>query len=162
LSRGYVWKKHYEQALAEAQRAVALDPNDAEGYRFLGEALIVAGRPEEAIELMRKGMRLNPGYPFVYLSNLGRAYRLTGRCAEAIAPLKKSVTLNPNFFPTHFNLAICYAELGYEGEARAEVTEMLRLEPDYSLERAKQQLMPYKDPAVMERTLAALRKAGLR
>jgi TolB-like protein/class 3 adenylate cyclase/Tfp pilus assembly protein PilF len=162
LSRGYVRKKHYEQALAEAQRAVALDPNDAEGYRFLGEALIVAGRPEEAIELMRKGMRLNPGYPFVYLSNLGRAYRLTGRCAEAIAPLKKSVTLNPNFFPTHFNLAICYAELGYEGEARAEVTEMLRLEPDYSLERAKQQLMPYKDPAVMERTLAALRKAGLR
>jgi adenylate cyclase len=162
LSRVYGWKKHDEQALAEAQQAVALDPNDSEGYRFLGEALGRAGRPEETIELTKKAMRLNPGgFQYVYLSNLGWAYRLTGQYAEAIAPLKKSVTLNPNFLPAHFNLAICYAELGREDEARAEVTEILRLEPDYSLERAKQQ-MPYKDPAVVERSLAGLRKAGLK
>jgi TolB-like protein/class 3 adenylate cyclase/cytochrome c-type biogenesis protein CcmH/NrfG len=161
LSRVYVWKKHYEQAIAEAQQAVALDPNDSEGYRFLGEALVRAGRPEETIDLTKKAMRLNPRFQYVYLSNLGWAYRLTGQYAEAIAPLKRSVTLNPNFLPAHFNLAICYAELDREDEARAEVTEMLRLEPDYSLERARQQ-MAYKDPAVVERMLAALRKAGLR
>jgi adenylate cyclase len=161
LSRVYVQKKQYEQAIAEAQRAVALDPNDADGYRSLGDALISAGRPKEAIELAEQAIRLSPRYPFYHLLTLGRAYRLTGRCAAAIAPLKKGVTFNPNFFPAHFNLAICYAELGREDEARAEVTEMLRLEPNFSLERAKQQ-MPYRDPAVVERMLAALGRAGLR
>ena len=32
----YLWKKQYEQAIAEAERAIALDPNDAEGYAWSG------------------------------------------------------------------------------------------------------------------------------
>ena len=28
----YLWKKQHEQAIAEAERAIALDPNDADGY----------------------------------------------------------------------------------------------------------------------------------
>ena len=47
-----------------------------------------------------------------------------------------------------------------KGYARAEVAEVLRLSPKFSLEGMKQRL-PYKDPAEAERYLAALRKAGL-
>jgi TolB-like protein/DNA-binding winged helix-turn-helix (wHTH) protein/Flp pilus assembly protein TadD len=161
LSRVYGWKKQHEQAVAEARQGIALDPNDAEGYRFLGEALIFAGRSEEAIEAMEKAMRLNPRHPFVYLFDLARAYRWTGRYAEAVTLLKKVVTLAPNHFATLYNLAICYVELGREAEAQAEVAEMLRIDPDFSLERAKQE-MPLKDPAAVERNLAGLRKAGLK
>jgi TolB-like protein/DNA-binding winged helix-turn-helix (wHTH) protein/Tfp pilus assembly protein PilF len=161
LSRIYGWKKQHEQAVAEAQQGIALDPNDAEGYRFLGEALIFAGRSEEAIEAMEKAMRLNPRHPFVYLFDLARAYRWTGRYAKAMTLLKQVVTLAPNHLPTRYHLAICYVELGCEAEARTEVAEMLRIDPDFSLERAKQE-MPLKDPAAVERNLAALRKAGLK
>ena len=42
-----MWKKQYEQAVAEAERATILDPNEAEGYVWLGEILAMAGRPEE-------------------------------------------------------------------------------------------------------------------
>jgi adenylate cyclase len=161
LSLAYLWKKQHEQAITEGERAIALDPNNADGYMNLGSILVYAGRPEEGIELTEKAMRLNPRYPPFYLLNLGIAYLTTGRCEEALVPLKKVLTLNPNYGPAHLHLAACYAELGRLGEARTEVAEVLRVNPKASLEVIKQ-ISPDKNPADLERFLAALRKAGLR
>jgi adenylate cyclase len=161
LSQVYGWKKQLDQAIVEAEQAIALDPNDADGYVTLGSIMVFAGRTEEAIGLIEKAMRRNPRYPPTYLLQLGTAYRAAGRYEEALVPLKKVLALNPNLNPAHFNLAICYAELNRMEEARAEVAEMLRLNPNASLDVFKQGL-PYKDPAVLERMLAALRKTGLK
>ena len=57
-------------------------------------------------------------------------------------------------------MAVIYSELGREEEARTEVAEVLRINPNFSLKVFKQRL-PYKDPAEVERYVAALRKAGL-
>ena len=73
----------------------------------------------------------------------------------------KPAARNPDFLGTHGNLAVIYSELDREEEARAEVAEVLRLSPNYSLEGLRQRLF-YKDPAEAERYLAALRKAGLK
>jgi tetratricopeptide (TPR) repeat protein len=56
----YVWKKQHDQAVAEAERAIALDPNDADCHVTLGVILAFAGRPEEGIGWIERGMRLNP------------------------------------------------------------------------------------------------------
>jgi hypothetical protein len=58
-------------------------------------------------------------------------------------------------------LTVVYSELGQEAEVRAEAAEVLRLNPQFSLAVHKQR-MPSKDPAVLERHLAALHKAGLK
>ena len=58
-------------------------------------------------------------------------------------------------------LAGAYSELGREGEARSEAAEVLRLSPNFSLEGWRQR-QPFRDSAVLERDLAALRKAGLK
>jgi adenylate cyclase len=154
-------KKQYDQATVEAERFVALDPNNADGYMFLGNVLVWTERPEEGIGLMEKAMRLNPRYPVWYLERLGAAYRVVGRCEEAIVQMKRVVTLKPNNPPAHFVLAICYVELGRQAEAEAEAAEVLRINPTFSLEVFKQNI-PYKDQALLERTLAAARKAGLK
>jgi hypothetical protein len=60
----------------------------------------------------------------------------------------------------HLNLALCYVELGRLEEARTEAAEVLRLNPNWSLEFTRQ--APFKDPAVVERRVVALRKAGLK
>jgi adenylate cyclase len=106
-------------------------------------------------------MRLNPRYPYSYLANLGMAYRLAGRYEDAIATLKTAVTRNPDHLPLHLHLAVSYSEVGRDEEARAEVAELLRLSPAFSLEGVRR-VMPFKDPAEGERYLAALRKAGLK
>ena len=161
LAGVYLFKMQHEQALVEAERAIALDPNDAHSYEMLADILTFAGRPEEASGVLEKALRLNPTFPAFLLADLGLAYQLTGRYEEALAALKKALPLNPNLLPTHEILAVTYGELGREEEARAELAEVLRLSPSISLEVRRQRL-PFKDPAVLERWLVALSKAGLK
>ena len=92
---------------------------------------------------------------------LQTAYDLAGRPEEAIAPLKQYLTRYPNILGAHLTLAAVYSELGRKAEAQAEAAEVLRLNPQFSLAVHKQRV-PLKDPAVLERHLAALRKAGLK
>ena len=58
-------------------------------------------------------------------------------------------------------LAATYAELGREKEARAEVAEVLRINPAYSVERYRGRA-PFKNQADLDRVIAALHKAGLK
>jgi len=161
LGNFYLSKKQHDQAIAEGERAIRLDPNDAESYAWLGQILNYAGRPAETIGLLEKAMRLNPHYPEYYPSILGFAYRLIGQYEEAVAAQKSALSRNPDFLSAHTVLAVLYSELGREAEARAEVAEMLRISPQFSL-KVYGQRVPFKNPADLERYLAALHKAGLK
>ena len=157
----YLFQRQRQQAVAEAERAVALAPTDAEGYLWLGWILNYVGRPEEGITKLEQAMRLNPQYPFFYLWTLGHAYYLTGRSAEAIATLKKLVEQNPNFLPAHAFLSILYSEQGRDQDARAEAMAASMLSPQASLESLRQ-LVPYRNEKDLERFLAGMRKAGIK
>jgi len=156
----YLWQKQYEPALAEMERAIALDPSDAGGYASLAEALSRVGRSEEAVGMAEQALRRKHYVVDGHLNSVGVAYYLVGRPEEAIAPLKH-LTRYPNVLGAHLTLAAVYSELGREAEARAEAAEVLRINPQFSLEVHKQR-EPIKDPAMLERQLAALRKAGLK
>jgi len=95
------------------------------------------------------------------LGSVGTAYATAGRPEEGIAPLQRYISRYPNILGAHLTLAAVYSELGQAAEARAEVAEVLRINPNFSLEVYKER-MPIKDPAVLERRIAALRKAGLK
>jgi adenylate cyclase len=157
----YLFQRQYEQAIAESERAIALDPNVAGGYAALAETLSRVGRSDEALQMAAEALRRKALAPDFHLAFVGSAYYLAGKPAEAIAPLKQYVARYPNTLGPHLNLAAAYSELGKEAEAQAEAAEVLRINPQFSLEVHKQR-MPIKDPAVLERQLAALRKAGLK
>jgi tetratricopeptide (TPR) repeat protein len=161
LGTAYMLQKQYEQAITEGEKAIPLGPNYADGYAWLGAIFNFAGRPEEAIGLVEKALRLNPHDPFFYLFNLGHAYRLTYRHEGAITAFKRVLIRNPNFLAAHAQLLAAYSESGQEAEARAEAAEILRLSPNFSVAVVGQRL-PFKDQAELERLLAGLRKAGLK
>jgi tetratricopeptide (TPR) repeat protein len=109
LSYVYVFKTQYEPAVAAAERATALDPNNADGYHGLANVFNLFGeRTTEAIELMEKAIRLNPRYPFDFSYTFGFAYSLVGRYEEAIAAQKQALLRNPNWLFSHIELSICY------------------------------------------------------
>ena len=155
-----VFQKQYEQGIAALERSITLNPNYADAYVWLGDTMNFVGEPRKALRLIQQAMRLNPHYPPRYLFALGHTYRILGRTEDAITVLRQSLARNPNLMPSRFQLAAAYSEAGLEEEARNQAAELLRMSPHYSVEQAKQTI-PYKDPAVMDRYLTALRKAGL-
>ncbi len=161
LGNIYLIMRQYEMAIAEGERAIALNPNGAHAQAHLAVTLTYAGRPVEAIALFEKAMRLNPMPPNWYLNFLALAYRLTGDYEESIANLKKVLQRNPDDLIAHLNLAASYSMAGREEEARAEVAEALRIYPKYSVEHFAKTL-PYRNQAETELVIGALRKAGLK
>jgi adenylate cyclase len=160
---GYVYllQKQYEQAMAEMERAIDLDPNLADSYAGLAEVLSRVGRSEETVGMVERALHRKPFVADQHLDSVAAAYYLIGQPEEAIAPLKQFLARYPNILGAHLTLAAVYSELGKEAEARAEAVEVLRINPQFSLEVHKQRA-PIKDPALLERHLAALRKAGLK
>jgi adenylate cyclase len=111
--------------------------------------------------MVEQALRRKPRVADYHLYSVGTAYYLAGRPEEAIAPLKQYLNRYPNILGAHLTLAAVYSELDREAEARAEVAEVLRLNPKFSLEVHKERV-PIKDPAMLDRHVAALRKAGLK
>src|SRR5262249_20895969 len=92
LGAGYALAEQYDQAIAEEERAISLNPNNADSYGMQSEVFNFAGRPEEALKSIAQAMRLNPHYPPSYLINLGWADLFAGRYAEAITTLREAIS----------------------------------------------------------------------
>jgi adenylate cyclase len=161
MSAAYLLKKQYEQASAEAERVIALNPTNGRIYAELANILSYLGRPEEAFGLVEKALRFSPRLPTRMFLFLGHTYYWMGRTEEAVTALKRTFNGTPADFDAHLLLAAIYSELGRDAEAQAEAAEVRRINPKWSLEVWKQRA-PYKDPAMLERIFTALRTAGLK
>jgi len=161
LARLYVFIRQYDKAVAQAERAVTINPNSADTYDYLGFVLVQADRAEEAIPLIKKAIRLNPIPPKNYLYHLASAYRSTEQYEEAISVLKNVLHRDANDFLGHLFLTMSYSQLGREEEARAEAAEVLRINPKFRAERLRT-MAASKNRDRVERAIDALRKAGLK
>jgi len=155
----YLYRGDHEDAIAQYEKALALNPNDADVLAHMGLPLSFAGRPEQAMEQIKRAKRLNPAYPPWYPWILGWAQVVAEQYEASIASSKEAAI----HFPTaevHLNLAVAYHYLGRAAKARAAVQESLRIDPELNLDGVKAAL-PFADPADLERFHLALRKAGL-
>jgi TolB-like protein/cytochrome c-type biogenesis protein CcmH/NrfG len=154
----YAMQREYEKAIAQAEQAVALNPNSP--IPQIGMVFMTVGRHEEAIQSLKKTIRIDPKGPGLYFLFLGHAYRGLGRYEEAIEEFKKAVGREPYSIFHHIALAGTYSLLDREEEARAEAAEVLKINPKFSLKQYAR-TMPWKNKDDKERFVEALRKAGL-
>ena len=74
-----LFQRRHAEAVAAAERAIAINPNYADAFALLAWTLDYAGRPEEAMLALNMAMRLNPRPPASYLEILGKIYFTQGR-----------------------------------------------------------------------------------
>jgi TolB-like protein/Flp pilus assembly protein TadD len=161
--------QQHDDAIAEAKRAIASDPNDADAYVALAGALSFAGRAPEALPEIERAMRLNPHYPSQYLYQLGLARFGMKRLDEAAAALERAISRNPEDYWSPRLLLATYGLLGRRPEA-AKLMEAIKkwdaqrggaATMDPMTIRASSYWYPFANPADAERFAEGLRKAGV-
>jgi adenylate cyclase len=165
LGNVYEIRGQIEKAIAEAKRAIDLDPNSAGGYLVLAKGMLWSGRFEEAIPTIETAMRLQgPYFSTLMLWVLGYSHSMVGHHEEALTALKKLLERSlkgqyPEFL-AHMYLAGANMRMGRVEDAQKHAAEVLRLNPKFSLEYVRK-ISHFTDPALLERRLEPLRKAGL-
>jgi adenylate cyclase len=150
----------FDQAVADGERAVSINPNYAQGYLALSDALINDRRPEEALRAAQRAMRLDPASRDFYAYAAGNAYSSMGRYQDAVKHFKRTVTAHPNMLVAHLGLVGAHVELGREQEARAEAVQVMRISPQFTVPPPT--TCWTKDVAWNKHMQDELRKAGLK
>ena len=120
----------YPGAIAEYERTLQLNPNDATARQwFANDALANVGQTEREIAELKHAVELDP-LSLVINSNLGVAYIHAGRLDDAIAQLRKTVELDGTFYYSRYNLAQALELKGLIPEATAEYQKTMSMTED--------------------------------
>ncbi len=124
-----VSEQNFDRALSEAQKAVALDPNDPEGHIAMAHVLTMTGRPAEALAFVETATRLNPRSSSEYLFQ--KAFALFGleKLVEAAELLEQAVKHHPQDLFAAYLRPVTYALLEREPEAKRALAHLEKVSP---------------------------------
>jgi adenylate cyclase len=154
-----------EPALDEYTKVIELGRNWAHAYGRMGILNALLGRPEETFPLVEKAIRLSPrdGNLGEWYLSIGVAKFMMGQLEQAIIWLRRSTEANPELNRAFSVLASACSLAGRHEEARAALSEFLRLRPNVTISQLR--TSPYSNhPAFLawlQRFYEGLRKAGL-
>src|SRR5271165_4947210 len=171
------WEARYPEAIAEHERALALDPSNVVAASYLGWDYARSGRFDKGIEYFDKAILASP-----YDSQLahfygGKAWANFGlkNYDQAIEAARQAIAVNPNSGGVqyiHATLVAALALAGHETEAREALQRYLALPSTGGLKTIAAIKAYYNSQApkqggdssfleVSERTYDGLRKAGM-
>lgn len=109
-----------DEAKAEFEKELQVDPHSASSEFVLGELARRAGKFDEAAQHFAHASRLDIGFAEAYLAH-GMSLAAGGKFSEALAPLKEYVRMVPADPSGHYQLAIAYARTGNQEAAAHEM-----------------------------------------
>ena len=162
MSQIYLYRYLHDEALAEIERAIAMDPNDPELYTWMSNILWFMGKNSEAIESAKTGQRIDPNNPAAYLAQLAKAYLPDGNLQESLQLLERAIRLNPGLSGYALYQSMIYGIQDRNEEARTAYGIFLKSR--MSPVRGLKDIMPYfpfADAKMLDSFAAALIKAGV-
>jgi TolB-like protein/class 3 adenylate cyclase len=161
-SKMHIARHNYEEAIAETEHALSLDPNNAGSYIAMAYALVYTGKPKDAMDYIKKAMRINPEYPAYYLFVFGLAHFSLEQFAEAGSLFERALERNPENYIALIPLAATYIHIGREKEAKTRIKRLYEIMPIVTLAMIEEcPLWQYKNFDDRHRLLSGLEKAGL-
>lgn len=151
-----LYQRRHDLSLEAYQRAIELNPNNAEMLVHYGWALTYAGRPDIGIAYIDSAMERNPRYPGWYLWDLAFAHLVAARYKEAAEVLEQR---NPKTTGTYELLALAYAKLGRGADAETAREKVLAIAPQTSITRSAE-IEPFLRSEDLQHYLDLMREAG--
>lgn len=144
-------------ALRACERAVELNPSYAAGWGTMAN-ILAHERPDEALTLTGKALRLSPRDPDVrqWTYTAGICCFCAGRDEEAIGWVRDALERGYEFAPPYRLLGAALGHCGRADEARAAIDEAMRFHPDFTVTL----LRKLNSPKLAERMLEGWKKAG--
>src|SRR5262249_4404381 len=103
--------QRYAEAIANYDRALELNANDAETYYNRGLALQNMKQLQDAVASYDKAIALRPDYADAY-HNRGNAFMDLRQFAPAVASFDRVIALKPDDPGAHWNQSMCCLALG--------------------------------------------------
>jgi TolB-like protein len=162
LAYTYLFERHFDDAIAQFELALRLNPNFAFAQAFYGVTLCYSGRWQEGDLAVRRALRLSPRDPSstlyygiaAYAQFIGRNYD------EAIRLARESLRQRGDFVGGHRVLTAAAGMAGYDEVARSALQELRRAQPNISLSWIAGEL-PLQRRCDQEHYLEGFRRAGL-
>jgi len=154
-------RRHYENALADFQKALKLAPNDISVYLGIGWALIANGKYEQAIEYLQKGKQIDPLYPLsigTIQCLIGMAYFCLEDDKQCINYIQNAQKYYPGLRRFLCFSAASHAHLGRGEEAAINLKQYLKNVPP--LMQVVYYSWPFKNIEIFDRLASGLLLAG--
>jgi len=148
------------RAVALAEQAVDLAPNDFIANSVLAWQLVWADEAQRALEVFARAKRLSPRYPAWFPFMEGLAQHMLGRHEDAIVTLHEGIRRQPRNSYSRARLIAVYADLGRLEEAKAAAADLLEVNPGFTV-KGFLKTLPFKAPERKEWVRDLLLKAGL-
>jgi tetratricopeptide (TPR) repeat protein len=121
----------YEEALPEAEAAVAQAPSDPFPYYYRAAALERTGKGDAALEDYRKAAELKPDF-ILPLVRAGMILARKGEFEAAAASYDKAIKQNDQDPATYYNYGVCLVNAGRREEAKAAFEKLLAIDSLYA------------------------------
>jgi TolB-like protein/class 3 adenylate cyclase len=156
-----MYKRRYDLALGQIDRALEINPSDVDSYQARGNVLVWAGRAAESLPWLEGSFRLDRGHVLTTQS-LCQAYYFLGRYHDAVEAGDRTLARSPGRSTQifiHPFLAAAYAEMGRNQDAEAERLMAMRLSPFFN---ARTFAAQFGTQEARDQMLEGLKKAGFR
>jgi adenylate cyclase len=113
-------RREYDRARHHIERAVALNPNDADVLADRAALLFLGGEPEAGVRCAETAIRLNPSQPYYYLNVLSSCHFYSRNFVEALRVREMALAAAPEHGQpeARATLAAIHAHLGNVEKAK--------------------------------------------
>jgi tetratricopeptide (TPR) repeat protein len=120
-----------DEAIAQCQMALQINPDQARAHINLADALFKIGKVDEAIAQYQQALQIKPDYAAAHI-NLGNALLQKGQVDEAIVHYQQALQIKPDYAEAGYNLGNALFQKGNVDEAIASYQQALNIKPDYA------------------------------